>query len=138
MRARGKADLVVVDDMNRAAGAVAAKRRKGKGLGNNALSGEGGIAMQQDSHDFLAFGIPALFLLGPHSADHDRIDNLEMRRVRRKAEMNGLAIKLAVRRHAHVIFHITRSASILRICRIAEKFRNDRAKRLAEDVMQDI
>ena len=47
MRARGKADLVVVDDMNRAAGAVAAKSRKSKGLGNNALSGESCVPMQQ-------------------------------------------------------------------------------------------
>ena len=138
MRARGKADLVVVDDMNRAAGAVAAKRRKGKGLGNNALSGEGGIAMQQDSHDFLALGIPALFLLGPHPADHDRIDDLEMRRVRRKAEMNGLAVELAVRRCAHVIFHIARSTGILGVCRVAQKLGDDRAERLAEDIMQDV
>ena len=83
--------------MNRAAGAVAAKRRKGKSLGNNALSGEGGIAMQQNTDHFLAFGIPALLLLGTYPADHDRIDDFKMRRVRRKAEMNGLAVELAVR-----------------------------------------
>ena len=82
MRARGETDLVVHDDVDGAARAVAAERRKGEGLADNALPGEGRVAMKQDPDDLLALDVVALLLLGADAADDDGIDNLEMRRVR--------------------------------------------------------
>ena len=47
-RRRGEADLVVDDDVDRAAGPVAGKLRQVQGLGNQALAGERGVAVDQD------------------------------------------------------------------------------------------
>ena len=46
----GEADLVVLDDVDRAAGAVALQRLQVEGLGDDALGREGGVAVQQDRH----------------------------------------------------------------------------------------
>ena len=96
MRACCKADLIVVDDMDRAAGAITAKRGKGKGLSHDALTGKGRVAMQKDANNTGAISIFMLFLLGTNTANHNWIDNLEMRRVWRQTEMDILAIKLTV------------------------------------------
>ena len=96
MRACGKADLVVVNDMDGAAGAVATKRREGEGLSDHALAGKGRIAVKQDTDNFLAIDIAALFLLGADAANHDRIDDFQMRRIRRQAEMHRLAVEFPI------------------------------------------
>ncbi len=76
LRAGGEADLVVDDEMDRAAGGVALELRQEQRLRHHALAGEGGIAVQQDGHDLLAGMVAALGLLGPHLADHHRVDDL--------------------------------------------------------------
>ena len=44
----GEAHLVVLDDVDGAAGAVALQRLQVEGLGDDALAGEGGVAVQED------------------------------------------------------------------------------------------
>ena len=48
VRRGGKADLVVHNDMNRAAAAVAAQARQSETFGHDALTCKGRIAVQQD------------------------------------------------------------------------------------------
>ena len=138
MRACRKANLVVDDDMDGSAGAIPTKRREGKGLADNTLSSKGGIAMQQNAQDLSPLSIVALLLFCPYTANHDRIDNFQMRWVRREAEMHLRLIELPVGRCAHVIFHITGSTSFLRIGRVAKKFGNNGTKRLCQNIMQNI
>ena len=45
-RIGGEADLVVDDEMDRAAGAVAAQARQAEAFGDDALAGEGGVAVR--------------------------------------------------------------------------------------------
>ena len=78
MRACGKADLIIDDDMDRPARAVTAKRREGKGLTDDTLSSKGGIAMQQNAQNLGPFGVIALLLFSPHTANHDRVHNFQM------------------------------------------------------------
>ena len=47
----GEADLVVDDQVDGAAGAVADELAHGQGFIDQALAGEGGVAMQQQGHD---------------------------------------------------------------------------------------
>ncbi len=50
-RRGGEPDLVVDDDVDRAAGAVPAQQRQVQRLGHHALSGERGVAVQHQRHD---------------------------------------------------------------------------------------
>ena len=47
-RIGGEADLVVDDEVQRAAGAVAVQARQAEALGDDALAGEGGVAVEQE------------------------------------------------------------------------------------------
>jgi hypothetical protein len=55
-RVGGEADLVVDDDADGAAGAVAAEAGEVEGLLDDALAGEGGVAVDGDAHDAVALG----------------------------------------------------------------------------------
>ena len=138
MRTCRETYLVIDDDVDRTAGAVATKRREGEGLTYDALAGKGGVTMKKDAQNLAPVDIVPLLLLGANTTDNDRIDDLQMRRIRREAEMHRLAIELSVRGRAHVIFHIPRATGVLRIRRIAEKLRDDRAKWLAEHVVKHV
>src|SRR5438034_483233 len=78
---RREADLVVDDDVHRAAGAVAVELREPEGLGHHTLAGEGRVAVHEDGHDARVLGVLQVLLLGTHHALDDRIDRLEMARV---------------------------------------------------------
>ena len=81
----GEADLVVLDDVDGAAGGVAGQRLQVEGLGDDALAGEGGVAVQQHRHRdrgvVLDRRVVALGLRGPGGAGHDRVHELEVARV---------------------------------------------------------
>ena len=92
-RAGGEADLIVDDDVNRAAGAVAPEVGKLERFRHHALAGEGRIAVNEDAHRYFALLVTDLHLLGPHLTQHHRVDRFEMRRVGREREMDLLAIR---------------------------------------------
>ncbi len=111
-RIGGEADLVVDDEMDRAAGAVALQARQAETFGDHALAGESRVAVDQQRQDRRA-GRRArgrdLVLLGAHLAEHDRIDDLEMRGVGGQRQMDLVAVELAVGRGAEVIFDVARA-----------------------------
>src|SRR6185312_12193758 len=63
-RAGGEADLVVDDEMDRAAGAIAFELGEIERFGHEALTGERRIAMHQQADNLIARRILALLLLG--------------------------------------------------------------------------
>ena len=83
MRRHGsEADLVIGDDMQRAAGAIANELTHGERLINHALPRKGSIAMQQNAHH----GTPALdiarhILPRAHLAGDHRINRFQVRRI---------------------------------------------------------
>ena len=98
-RARREADLVVDDEVDRAAGAVALQTREAETLRHHALAGEGGVTVDQQRQHQRAFARLAavLVLFGAHLAQHDGIDDLEVGRVGREREVHVVAVEGAVR-----------------------------------------
>ena len=84
-RVGGEADLVVGDDVHRAAGPVTAEGAKIEGLLDHALAGKGGVAVDNDRQRgrrvMVGFGRTALGLAGPGSTIDHRADKFEMARV---------------------------------------------------------
>ena len=60
---------------------MAAQAGEAEAFRDYALAGEGRVAVQQKRQNLLAVVILALVLLGANLAEHDGIDDLEMRRV---------------------------------------------------------
>jgi hypothetical protein len=71
-------------------------------------------------------------------AEHDRIDRFEVRRVGQQRQMHLVAVELAVRRGAEVVFDVARAADVGRVGRAAGEFVEDRAVGLAHHVGQDV
>ena len=111
----GEADLVVDDEVHRAAGAVAAQSRQPEAFGDHALAGEGGVAVDQQRHHHGAVvaGGAVLILLGAHLAEHDRHDNLQMRRIGGERQMHPVAVELAVGGGAEMILHVARALDLV-------------------------
>ena len=85
-----EADLVVRDQVQRAAGRVAGQAFDVQRLGDDPLAGEGGVAVDQDRQRdpgvVDAGPRRAVGLLGARSPFDDRVDGLEMARVRTERE----------------------------------------------------
>ena len=77
----GEPDLVVDDDVDRAADAVALDVAHVERLGHHALAGERGVAVHQDRQHREGLGVVDVVLLGPDHAHDDRVDGLEVARV---------------------------------------------------------
>ena len=137
-RRRRKTDLVVDDDVDRPAGAEADKIGQFERLGDEPLAGKGGVAMHQDAGHLAARGVAALLLLRPHLAEHDRVDRLEMRRVGGERQVHGLRADLAVARGTEMVFDVARAMDMLGIGRIALELGEDRGKRLADKIGQNV
>jgi hypothetical protein len=96
LRAGGEADLVVDHEMDGAAGAVAGQAGEAETFGDDPLAGKGGVAVEQDREHLAGFLVAAGDLLGAHLAEHHRIDRLEVARVGTSAEVDLVAVELAV------------------------------------------
>ena len=140
LRGGGEADLVVDDDVDRAAGAVAAQLGQVQRLGDHALAGERGVAVdEQRQHRVpLELEVDAV-LLGPHDALEHRVDRLQVRRVRghrhrgrvlavRGGELAGLA---------QVVLHVAGAVRRLRV-EVPLELGEDLLVRLADDVGQHV
>src|SRR3546814_5559528 len=101
------------------------------------LPGEGGIAMHQETYHPAAVAVGTLTLLSPHLAQHNRVDGLEMTRVRVERQMNVMAVELAVGGSAEVILDVARALDTLGVRRVTGEFREDRAVRLAHHVRKN-
>ena len=69
--------------------------------------------MQQERQNFLALVVVALVLLGPHLAEHDGIDDLEMRGVGGQRQVHAVLVELAVGGGAEMIFHVARALDLV-------------------------
>ncbi len=104
---RGKADLVIDDDVDRAAGVEPTGFRKLEGFGHDALSGEGRITVNEHGQNLVTLSIAPSILPGPHGTLHDGIDDLQMRRIESKRDMDVATRRANIGREALVIFDVT-------------------------------
>ncbi len=81
-RAGGKADLIVDDDVQRPADAVAGQFAQRQALLHHALTDKGGVAVNKDRHSGFARRVPGAVLFGPEPPHRHRIDEFQMRRVK--------------------------------------------------------
>ena len=106
LRAGGEADLVVDDEMDRAAGAVAGQAGEAEAFGDHALPRERRVAVDQDRQHGLAMLVLAQRLDRARLAEHHRVDRFEVRGVGEQRQVDLVAVELAVRRGAEVVLHI--------------------------------
>ena len=138
-RRRRETDLIVDDEVDRAADAMAFEARQAETFGHDALAGEGGIAMQEERQD-VATGRPAsaLILLGAHLAEHDGIDDFQMRGVRGQRQMHALAAERAVGGGAQMVLHVARALDLVGLRRTALELVENGAVRLRHDAREYI
>ena len=70
-----------MDEVHRAAGPIALQAGQAEALGDDALAGERGVAVQQERHHLGRAIRPCLADLGARLAEHHGIDRLQVRRV---------------------------------------------------------
>ena len=130
-----EADLVVDDDVNRAAHAEAARLRHLQRLHHHALAGEGRIAMHDERHHLVAVVVAAPVLAGAHGTGDHRRDDFQVRRIERQRQVH-----LAARRHdvggeALVVLHVAVAVGLRhRALELVEQV----LRVLAEDVDQHV
>ena len=86
-----KTDLVVDDDVDRAAGLVALKLGEVEGLLDDALADEGRVAVDEDRDDRQVRVAQGL-LLGAHDAFQDTVGCFQVRRVSAHVDLCGQAV----------------------------------------------
>ena len=87
----GEAELVVDDEVDGAADAIAAQGGQVQRLGHDALPRKGGVAVEQHWQHLPALPVALLVLLGAGHALDDGIDGFEMTRVRRQRDHDLVA-----------------------------------------------
>ncbi len=113
-RRRGETDLVVDHDVHAAADSIPADLRQVEGLGDDTLTGERCVAVQQQRQDRVGLELGAvptdLVHPGPDHAEHHRVDRFEMRRVRGQFERKLVAVAGDERAGLpEVVFHVART-----------------------------
>ena len=137
-RARGEADLVVDDDVDRAAGAVPAQLRQVERLGHDALAGERGVTVHEDRQHRELLAAVEDVLLGAGDALEHRVDDLEVRRVGRDGDLDRVAVlggELAL--DAQVVLDVAGALHGARVD-VALELAEDRTGALAGDVDQHV
>lgn len=86
----GETDLVVHDNVNRTVGGVVRQIGQMHRFVHDTLTGEGSVTVQQDGHNLLTLTITAVELFGTGLALDDRIDGLQMGRVRHNGQPDVL------------------------------------------------
>ncbi len=87
----GETDLVVDDQVDRAAGLVAAQLAHLHGFVHHTLAREGRIAVHQHRHHRVRVASAQMVVLRAGDAFHDRVDRLQVGRVRGHGGLHGLA-----------------------------------------------
>ena len=131
---------LLIDEVHRPARPVAGELREVEGLGHDALAGERRVAVQQKRQDPLPRlrAVPAALLLGAHHALDDRVDGLEVRRVRRHRDPDRpSALGHALASRALVVLHVSLVGGKVRMHRSFEAG-EDALGRVADDVGHDV
>ena len=148
----GEPDLIVDDDVDGAASGVAGESGEVERLGDDALSGERRVAVEEDRHRAVAIlrrrpGLAAVVLGGAGHPLHDRVDELEVTRVRGEHErhLDGLPIRGSRPPRPEVVLHVAGDTVVARGVGRRGAARHapfeggdDRGVGLAQDVRQDI
>ena len=124
-RARGEADEIVDDDMNRAADGVGLQVGQIQGFRPDALPRERGVTVHDDRPNFIERFARAVNdrsvhavarLLGARAAHRNRIDRFQVAGIRNQVNVDALAGRGAVNAgRADVIFHVARAEHAARI-----------------------
>lgn len=123
----GEANLIVDNDVNGAVCCVVWQLGQMHCLKDDTLTGESGVTVQQDRHDFLAFVVTTVKLLSTCLALHNWIASLQMGWISDDSQTNilvGDTIQ-AFNVCAQVIFDITRT---LKTAILLKKFRKSKYK----------
>ncbi len=131
---RREPDLVVHDDMNGAAGAMADEAGETEAFRDDALAGERRVAVQKDRQHRGAVGIASLRLLGAGLAQDHRVHRLEMAGICGQRQVHAVAVELAVRRRAEVVLDVARPLHVLWLEGAALEFAEDRPVGLGHHV----
>jgi hypothetical protein len=138
---RGReADLVVDHDVDGAAGAVATQLRQVERLGHHALAGERRVAVHQQRQDREHALVPAVVAVLHRAGDalDDRVDGLEVRRVRRQVQVEGVARPGLVHAgRAEVVLDVAGALDGVGVD-VPLELAEDLLVVLAEDVRQDV
>ena len=113
----GEPDLVVDDDVDGAARLVALEVREIEAFRDQALPGEGGIAVDEHREHLLALRVaPVPVLLGADATFDDGVHPFEMARIERQAEVDlPPALRLVVGGVSEVVFHVAAAEHRLRV-----------------------
>ncbi len=126
---------------------MAAQPRQAEALGDHALAGEGGIAVEEqrqhprpliERHDVAARLVGVLVLLRPRLAEHHRVDDLEVRRVGGQRQVDLVAVELAVRRGAEVVLDVAGALDVVGRGGAALELVEDGAVRLAHHLGEHV
>ena len=138
MRIRDReADLVVDDQVNRAAGVEAARLRQLQRLHHDALACEGRVAVNQDRNDLVALRVVATLLARAHRAFDDRIHDFQVRRIERERDVHVARRRANVGREALVILHVARTLHVVRVV-VTFELGEQHLRRLADDVHEHV
>ena len=74
----GEADLIVDDQMHGSAGTVAPELRHLQHLIDDALSGDGGVSVNENGHKLAGIALVAMLDLGAGDALDNRVDSLQV------------------------------------------------------------
>ena len=108
-RARRETDLVVDDDVDRAAGLVTLELGEVEGLLDDSLADEGGVAVDEDRDD-RQVRVAQVLLLGANDALQDAVGGLQVRGVGAHVDLRGQAVVEGVHApRAQVILDVARS-----------------------------
>ncbi len=114
--AGGESEEIVDDDVNGAADGVAGKVGVIHGFGEDALSGEGSISVNEKRDVFFAAAFSGAVLFGAGAAHGDGIDGFEVTGIRDQVDVNLVAaVGQVLAGGAHVIFHIAGAEDAARV-----------------------
>ena len=115
-RVGGEPDLVVYDDMYGPADVEVFDARHLHCLVDNALAGEGGIAMEEDRDDSLGVlgAVAAVELLRPALPNDERVNAFKVTRVRDETQMDPSPVGVSsVHGRPEVVLYISRHVPLL-------------------------
>ena len=142
---RGReADLVVDDDVNGAAHAVAVQLGHVQRLGDDPLPREGRVAVNQQRQAARAGAVGDAILLGAHAPLHDRVDPLEVAGVERQRHVHRVRSRIrrvgperAIDRESQVVLHVAAARRIVRVDLVLE-LGEDLRRRLVQHVGEHV
>ena len=135
----GETDLIVHNEVHRPANLVTIELREVEALGNDSLTWESGVTMNEDRNDFLAIdGILEDALARAGLAENDGIYRLEVTRIGGEINLNFLALLVATGGLVtEVVLDIPARLTEIGIVLVAELVKDD-GEGLLEEIGQDI